>query len=63
MDERIILKNIAEKKEQLVDTLCKLIAIPTANPPSHFYREFVDYMAKLLEAWGIEHHIVYGNVE
>ncbi|MCU0289244.1 MAG: ArgE/DapE family deacylase [Acidobacteria bacterium] len=58
MDERIILKNIAEKKEQLVDTLCKLIAIPTANPPSHFYREFVDYMAKLLEAWGIEHHIV-----
>lgn len=56
--EETILKQVNERKQQIKDTLCELIGIPTANPPGQFYSQCIQYLSKLLQAWEIEHRII-----
>jgi succinyl-diaminopimelate desuccinylase len=58
MIEETILKQVDKQKQQLVNTLCELIAIPTANPPGQSYRQCIQYLEKILQTWEIEHHII-----
>ncbi len=56
--EETILKQVDERKQQIKDTLGELIAIPTANPPGQSYRQCIQYLSKMLQAWEIEHRII-----
>ncbi len=58
MNEETILKQVDERKQQIKDTLCELIAIPTTNPPGQYYWQCIQYLSKMLQAWGIEHRTI-----
>ncbi len=58
MIEEKIKEKIEGCRQQVIDTLCELVAIPTVNPPGKFYQEFVDYLSKKLNNWEIEHRLV-----
>lgn len=45
-------------QQDIVDTLCDLISIPTVNPPGKCYRTCVDYLSIKLKKWGFEHSIL-----
>jgi succinyl-diaminopimelate desuccinylase len=59
---KVIEEKIKEKidgyRQQVVDTLCELIAIPTVNPPGKSYRECVDYLSRILKNWEFEHRVI-----
>ena len=51
----------AESREtinELLDLLCKLVSIPTVNPPGENYEEFCKQVRDLLHAWGITCEII-----
>ncbi|NIM10784.1 MAG: ArgE/DapE family deacylase [Candidatus Aminicenantes bacterium] len=58
MLEETILKQVDDQKRQIVNTLCELIAIPTANPPGRSYRQCIQYLSTMLQAWEIEHRTI-----
>lgn len=60
MDGKILLDRIAERKAEMADRLCELIAIPTANPPGQSDRECARYLANLLTSWKIGHQVLDG---
>jgi succinyl-diaminopimelate desuccinylase len=51
-------KKAVEYRQQIIDMLCDLIAIPTINPPGQAYRQCVDYLSKVLSEWKINHNIL-----
>jgi succinyl-diaminopimelate desuccinylase len=59
---KVIEEKIKEKidgyRQQVVDTLCELIAIPTVNPPGKSYQECVNYLSKKLKDWEIKHQVI-----
>ena len=58
MIEKIIRKKIKEYRQEIIDTLCSLISIPTVNPPGHSYRQCIYYLFKILTKWGIDNCII-----
>jgi acetylornithine deacetylase/succinyl-diaminopimelate desuccinylase family protein len=56
--EEDILKTVEGSRAEILKLLCDLTAIPAENPPGRFYEESVEYIAKLLKQWNIEHRIV-----
>ena len=58
MIEETILKQVDARKQQIKDTLCDLIAIPTANPPGQSYKQCIEYLSKMLQTWQIEHRTI-----
>lgn len=55
-----IQKKIEKYRQQILSTICDLIAIPTANPPSQSYRHCVDYLSRKLTEWEIDHSLIPG---
>ena len=51
-------ERIKEYRQQIIDMLCELVAIPTVNPPGQSYRECVDYLSSKLREWKIEHRLI-----
>ncbi len=51
-------KKVIEYRQQIIDILCDLIAIPTINPPGQTYRQCVDYLLRVLSDWRINHKII-----
>ncbi|MBP7865403.1 MAG: ArgE/DapE family deacylase [Acidobacteria bacterium] len=60
VDEQKLLETLAERKAEMAERLCELVAIPTANPPGQACRECVGYLSELLTSWGIEHQVLDG---
>jgi acetylornithine deacetylase/succinyl-diaminopimelate desuccinylase-like protein len=58
MIEERIKEKIDGYRQQVVETLCDLIAIPTVNPPGRSYRECVGYLSGKLKNWEFEHGII-----
>lgn len=60
ISEDKIRKKIGKYRQQIISTICDLIAFPTANPPGQSYSQCVDYLSGRLAEWKIEHRIVSG---
>lgn len=58
MDEQEIKKRVDDLHQQMVDTLCDLIVIPTANPPGDSYEPCTHYLTRILESWQVDHRII-----
>lgn len=58
MGEKYIGKIIQEDRAQILEILCELISIPTANPPGKSYRQCVKYLSEKLRNWGLSHRVV-----
>ena len=59
MLEANIKNKIKEFRQQIIDTLCDLVSIPTVNPPGQSYKECVDYLSAKLREWQIDHNLVH----
>ncbi|MFQ5721979.1 MAG: hypothetical protein ACE5GI_05770 [Candidatus Aminicenantales bacterium] len=51
-------KRIREYRQQIIDTLSELVAIPTSNPPGSCYKECVDYLSSKLKEFEIDYEII-----
>jgi len=59
LKERAKLKEkIKEYRQQIIDMVCGLVAIPTINPPGESYSECMDYLSSKLKEWEIEHRLI-----
>jgi len=45
---------------EIVKTLKEIIEIPTVNPPGLNYPDFISYMKRLFDDWGIEYKVISG---
>jgi len=45
---------------EIVKTLEEIIKIPTVNPPGLNYPDFISYMKRLFDDWGIEYKVIPG---
>jgi len=53
-----IKKRIKEYRQQIIDTLAELVAIPTSNPPGRFYKQCVDYLSSKLKEFKVDYEII-----
>lgn len=51
-------EKVKEYRQQIIDVLRELVAIPTINPPGQSYRECVDYLSSKLGEWEIRHRLI-----
>jgi len=51
-------KDIRDYRQEILDVLCGLIALPTENPPGRSYRQCADFLSDQLKQWKIDHHLV-----
>jgi succinyl-diaminopimelate desuccinylase len=59
LEEKVKLeKEVNKHRQQIVDMISELVAIPTVNPPGQAYKECVDYLSSKLKSWEIEHRLV-----
>jgi succinyl-diaminopimelate desuccinylase len=59
IEERAKLEREVNKyRQQIVDMISELVAIPTVNPPGQSYKECVDYLSNKLKEWEIEHRLI-----
>jgi succinyl-diaminopimelate desuccinylase len=47
-------------KGEIIGTLKEMIEIPTVNPPGLNYPDFIGYMKRLFDDWGIEYKVIPG---
>jgi acetylornithine deacetylase/succinyl-diaminopimelate desuccinylase family protein len=45
-------------RDEIIEFLSELIAIPSVNPPGEFYRECVQKIARKLESWNLDHQVI-----
>ncbi|MFQ6108105.1 MAG: M20 family metallopeptidase [Candidatus Aminicenantales bacterium] len=58
MIKKEIKKIIKEYRQQMVNTLCELVAIPTSNPPGSYYKQCVDYLSSILKEIKIDYDMI-----
>jgi Acetylornithine deacetylase/Succinyl-diaminopimelate desuccinylase and related deacylases len=54
MSREKLLERIEGKREELTDLTCKLVRIPTVNPPGDAYTDCARFLGTRLEKWGFE---------
>ena len=59
MDARDKIKSFLEShRQEIIDNLSSLVAIPTINPPGECYRQCVEDLSELLKEWQIAHEVL-----
>ncbi|RPJ80523.1 MAG: M20/M25/M40 family metallo-hydrolase, partial [Acidobacteria bacterium] len=56
--EQRITAFVAAEEPAIVSTLGDLVRIPTVNPPGLGYEACVEYLSRLLAAWGVDHRVI-----
>jgi succinyl-diaminopimelate desuccinylase len=49
---------VASCRQEMIENLSALVAVPTVNPPGKSYRKCIDHLSGLLKEWHIAHDVI-----